>query len=66
MHMNDVILIIALYVDDLIITSSNGDLILGLKKQMKNTFEIYDFGLLHFFISIHIMQMDDGNIYFST
>ena len=47
-----------LYVDDLVITVNNVNLILGLKKQLANTFEIID--LEHFFLSIQILQMDDG------
>jgi hypothetical protein len=49
-----------LYVDDLVITRSNVDLILGLKKQLADTFEMTDLGLLHFFLGIQVLQMDDG------
>ena len=49
-----------LYVDDLVITINNVNLILGLKKQLANTFEMTDLGLLHFFLGIQILQMDDG------
>jgi hypothetical protein len=34
-------------------------LILGLKKQLANTFEMLILSLLHF-LGIHILQMDDG------
>ena len=50
----------ALYVDDLVITEINVKLILRLKNQLANTFDITDLGLLHFFLSIQILQMDDG------
>lgn len=41
-----------LYVDNLVITRSNVKLILGLMKQLANTFETIDLGLLHFFLGI--------------
>ena len=49
-----------LYVDDLIITRNNVHLILGLKKQLANTFEMTNLGLLNFFMGIQMLQMDDG------
>ena len=60
LHVNGDTLIVVLYVDDLVITGNNVNLILGLKKQLANTFEITDLGLLHFFFGIQILQMDDG------
>lgn len=60
LHTKDEILIVALYVNDLVIIGSNVDLILGLKKQLANTFEMTDPGLLHFFLGIQILQIDDG------
>jgi hypothetical protein len=60
LHVNDETLIVALYVDDLVITGSNVNLILGLKKQLANTFEMIDLGLLHLFLGIQVLQMDDG------
>jgi hypothetical protein len=47
-------------VDDLIITRSNLNLILGLKKQFIDTFDMTNLGLVHFFLGIKILQMDDG------
>jgi hypothetical protein len=60
LHEKDEILIVALYVDDLVISGSNIDLILGMKKQLENTFEMAKFGLLHFFLGIQILHMDDS------
>ena len=60
LHVNGHTLIVALYVDDLVITEINVKLILRLKNQLANTFDITDLGLLHFFLSIQILQMDDG------
>ena len=53
-------LIVALYVDGLLITGNNVNLILGLQKQLADTFEMIDLGLLHLFLGIQILQMDDG------
>jgi len=53
-------LIVSLYVDDFVITGNNVDLILGLKKQLDNTFEMTDLLLLHFFMGIQILQIHDG------
>ena len=49
-----------IYVDDLFITLKNVDLILGLKKQLVDTFEMTNLGLLHFFLGIQALQMYDG------
>jgi hypothetical protein len=49
-----------LYVDDLVITRRNVDLILGLKKQLTNTFEMTNLGLLNFILGIQVLQMDGG------
>ena len=49
-----------LYVDDLFLTINNVNLILGLKKQLVDTFEMDDLCLLNFFLDIQILQLDDG------
>jgi hypothetical protein len=49
-----------LYVDDLVIIGSNVNLILDLKKQLAYTFERTGIGLLHFFLGIEVLQMDNG------
>jgi hypothetical protein len=64
LHVNGETLIVALYVDDLVITGSNVDLSLGLKKQLVDTLEITDLGLLHLFLGIQVLQMDDDIIIF--
>jgi hypothetical protein len=57
---NDAILLIVVYVDDLITTQNNGDSIFGLKFKLKYTFEITHLGFFNFFIGIQVMQLDDG------
>ena len=59
LHVHDDTLIVALYVDDLVMTGNNVNLILGLKKQLANTFETTDLILFHFFLGIQVLQMDD-------
>ena len=49
-----------MYVDDFVITEHNIDLILGLKKQLVDTFEMTNLGLLHWFLGIQALQMHDG------
>ena len=60
LHFHGDTLIVALYVDNLVKNGNNVDIILGLKKQLANTFEMSDLGLLHFFLGIQNFQMDDG------
>ena len=48
-----------LYVDDLVIIGNNANLILGLKKQLVDTFEMTDLCILCFFLGIEVLQIDD-------
>ena len=50
----------ALYVDNLIITRNNLNPIFGLKKQLAYTFEMTNLGIFHFFLSIQVLQINDG------
>jgi hypothetical protein len=54
LHVNGETFIVALYVDDLVIIGSNVDMILGLKKQLTDTVEMIDLGLLHFFLGVQV------------
>ncbi|XP_052485239.1 uncharacterized mitochondrial protein AtMg00810-like [Gossypium raimondii] len=56
---NDFI-IVCLYVDDIIYTSSSNLLVNEFKSQMMNEFEMSDMGLLHYFLGLEIHQADDG------
>ena len=60
LHVHDDTLIVELYVDDLDITGNNANLILVLKKQLADPFEMNNLGLLHFFLGIQILLMNDG------
>ena len=55
------VLIVSLYVDDLVITGSNDQLIQDFKDDMMlKTYEMNDFGLLHYFLGIKIHQGAGG------
>jgi len=56
---NDII-IVCLYVDDLIYTSSSNLLVEDLREAMMTEFEMTDLGLLHYFLGIEVTQMSDG------
>lgn len=55
-HQNGDILILSLYVDDLIITGNNQELILDFKGKMMHEFEMADLGLLSYFLGREVDQ----------
>ncbi|KAL1213897.1 Retrovirus-related Pol polyprotein from transposon TNT 1-94 [Cardamine amara subsp. amara] len=54
------ILVVSLYVDDIIITGSNLNLINKFKDDMKREFEMTDLGELSYFLGMEIIQDEDG------
>ncbi|KAA3475369.1 ABC transporter C family member 9 [Gossypium australe] len=56
---NDFI-IVCLYVDDIIYTSSSTFLVDEFKSQMINEFEMLDMGLLHYFLGLKVHQAEYG------
>jgi hypothetical protein len=50
------LLIVALYIDNLILTRSNVKMIEDFKKDMVNKYEISDMGLPHYFLDIEVYQ----------
>jgi Reverse transcriptase (RNA-dependent DNA polymerase)/gag-polypeptide of LTR copia-type/Integrase core domain/GAG-pre-integrase domain len=52
------ILVVSLYVDDLIYTGNNEKLMEEFKKDMMETYEMSDLGLLHYFLGIGVCQAD--------
>jgi hypothetical protein len=60
LHTHGDTLIVVVYVDDLVITGNNIDLILILKKQLVDTFDMTDLGLLHYFLSLQVLPLSDG------
>ena len=53
-------MIVCLYVDDLLITSSNEEAIVVFKGQMMNEFEMSDMGLLSYFLGIEFRMTRYG------
>ena len=53
------ILVVSLYVDDLLITGSSERLIDGFKQDMMQGFEMYDLGLMTYFLGMEITQGKD-------
>ena len=49
-------IILVLYVDDLILTSSDPKLITHVKSSLKQNFEMSDLGHLHYFIGLQVLQ----------
>jgi hypothetical protein len=60
LHAHGDTLIVVVYVDDLVITGNNIDLILRLKKQLVDTFDMKDLGLLHYFLGLQVLPLSDG------
>lgn len=55
-----IILIIALYVDELFYTRNNEKMIVEFKRNMMRRYKINDIGLLHHFLGMEIDQQPDG------
>ena len=50
------LIILVLYVDDLILTSSDLNLITHVKSSLKQNFEMSDLGHLHYFLGLQVLQ----------
>nr|GEV34256.1 retrovirus-related Pol polyprotein from transposon TNT 1-94 [Tanacetum cinerariifolium] len=57
---NDDLLIVSLYVDDMIYTSSSTRLISKFKSSMKSMFEMADLGELQYFLGLEVIQKQEG------
>ncbi|KAG7571799.1 Zinc finger CCHC-type superfamily [Arabidopsis suecica] len=57
---NDESLVVAVYVDDLLVTGSNLHLILEFKKGMAAQFEMSDLGKLTYYLGIEVIQYEGG------
>jgi hypothetical protein len=66
LHVHGDTLILVFYVDDLFITSNNPDLILGLKRQLVDSFEMIDLSIFHLFIGIQVLPLLDGVFIFQS
>ena len=56
----DHLLIVAVYVDDLLVTGSDLAMIIEFKVEMEAKFEMSDLGRLTYYLGIEVMQHDDG------
>ncbi|XP_058740883.1 uncharacterized mitochondrial protein AtMg00810-like [Vicia villosa] len=54
------VLIVCLYVDDLIFTGNNSEMITKFREAMIRHFEMIDLGLMSYFLGIEVVQQDDG------
>ena len=54
------LIILALYVDDLILTGSDPNLINHVKSSLKKKFEMTNLGNLHYFLGLHVLQSKQG------
>ena len=56
----DALLLVAVYVDDLLITRSSEVMIIDFKKEMSTIFEMSDLGLLTYYLGIEVIESEDG------
>ncbi|KAK0603198.1 hypothetical protein LWI29_002398 [Acer saccharum] len=54
------ILIVSIYVDDLIFTGDDEQMMLEFKESMMKVFDMTDLGKMRFFLGIEVLQKDDG------
>eukprot|EP00253_Pinus_taeda_P019665 PITA_19665 len=54
------LIILVLYVDDLILTGSDPNLIKHVKSNLKKKFEMTDLGNLHYFLGLQVLQSKEG------
>lgn len=54
------ILIVSIYVDDLLFTGNDDELLDGFKQSMKKEFDMTDLGRMRHFLGIEVVQRDDG------
>ena len=60
LHPEGSTLIVVVYVDDLVLTGTNYNMIFRLKHQLANTFEMKGFGILHFFLGLQVLPLSNG------
>ena len=59
-RVNGHLIILVLYVDDHIRTSSDPKLINHVKSSLKKKFDMTDLGYLHYFLGLHVLQSKEG------
>ncbi|XP_016673232.1 uncharacterized mitochondrial protein AtMg00810-like [Gossypium hirsutum] len=53
-------IIVSLYVDDLIVSSNDEQMIIEFRNSMKNEFDMIDLGRMRYFPGIEVLQKSDG------
>lgn len=53
-------MIVSVYVDDLLFTGNDDELLEEFKCSMKKEFDMNDLGKMRYFLGIEVMQRDDG------
>ena len=53
-------LLVGIYVDDLLITGEDEEVIANFKLQMKELFKMTDLGLLSYYLGIEVQQKPEG------
>ena len=59
-HKNNALLIIVLYVDNMLLIRPNEKQIATFKVDLNASFEMFNLGLLHHYLSIKFKQVDGG------
>jgi hypothetical protein len=54
------LIILVLYVDDLILTGTDSKLLNHVKNNLKKKFEMTNLGFLHYFLSLQVLQTNEG------
>jgi hypothetical protein len=54
------LIILVLYVDDLILTSSDPKILNHVKSNLKKKFEMINLGYLHYFLGLQVLQTKEG------
>eukprot|EP00253_Pinus_taeda_P028275 PITA_28275 len=54
------LIILVLYVNDIILTTSDPNLIIHVKSSLKKQFEMKDLGHLHYFVGLQVLQSKEG------
>ena len=60
LHTHGNTLIIVVYVDNHVITGNKNDLILRLKKQLVDSFDMTKLGIQHYFLGLQLLPLSDG------
>ena len=53
-------LVVSLYVDDMLVTGSNVKLLADFKMEMQDVFEMFDLGIMNYFLGMEIYQCSSG------